>query len=170
MTANRQSNPNGRALPLARHVFLDCDDVTLATERVSQIFAPHRNEVRDPDAPFRSLHHHARLRHLSFNFIRYQPAVTIRSGPTRHYYLILMPQAGTCTVGYGERTVTVSPGFLTVVNPLEPLTLDWGDNCAQLVLKVERSQIEDHLARLRAGRPQEGGGRRVRRDDPGLGA
>lgn len=146
MTAQSNADRRDPPLPLSRHVFLDCDDPALATERVSQIFAPHTNEVRDREAPFRSVHHHARLRRLSFNFIRYQPAVAIRSGPTRHYYLILVPQAGACTVGYGPRTVTVGPGQLTVVNPLEPLTLDWGDGCAQLVLKVERSQIEDHLS------------------------
>src|SRR5690606_35596160 len=107
-------------------------------------FAPHR--TTPGSRRFFARHHHARLAGLSFNYFQFRPRVTITARPTTRYYLLLIPQRGRCRVACGGPPVEIAPGTLSVVNPVAPLHMEWLDDCAQVVVKFDRAQLDAHLA------------------------
>lgn len=137
-------------LPLARHVNVLTRDAATANAQISKIFAPHRT-VPGGGKRFLARHHHARLAGLSFNYFQFRPRVTITARPTTWYYLLLIPQQGRCRVECGGPPVEVAPGAVSVVNPVAPLTMEWLDDCAQIVVKFDRAALEAALA-ARLGR------------------
>ncbi|HVO15118.1 MAG TPA: AraC family transcriptional regulator [Alphaproteobacteria bacterium] len=150
----RRSRPSrsgpAAALPLARHVSVLTRDAATANAQISKIFAPHRT-VPGGGKRFLARHHHARLAGLSFNYFQFRPRVTITARPTTWYYLLLIPQQGRCRVECGGPSVEVAPGTVSVVNPVAPLTMEWLDDCAQVVVKFDRAALEAALA-ARLGR------------------
>lgn len=139
-------------LPLGDHVFIDTHDPRRARELTSKVFAPHRLKVSAP-AAFHASNHHVRLNRLSLYAIRYRPAVEISSAPMRHYYLLLAPVRGTCQIHYGASEWTATSGSLSILNPFEPIRLGWGDDCIQLVIKIDRHALDSNLEALRGGPP-----------------
>lgn len=133
-------------LPLSKHRFISTGDPAVASEQVAKLFAPHRLEPVQGERPFHSLLHHARLNSLSFFFAQYHPEAVITASATRRFYLLHIPLAGACGITYGGRTVEVWRGAVAVTNPLDAIKLHWMDNCTQLVVKVDRRELETCLA------------------------
>jgi AraC-like DNA-binding protein len=149
--ARRASKPAPRpSFPLSRHVYVLTRDAAAANAQISKIFAPHKTEPGG-GRRFQARHHHARLAGLSFNYFQFRPSVTITARPTTRYYLLLIPQQGRCVVTCGGPPVEVAPGTVSMVNPVAPLTMEWLDDCAQLVVKFDRAALEAALA-ARLGR------------------
>ena len=149
--ARRASKPAPRpSFPLSRHVYVLTRDAAAANAQISKIFAPHKTKPGG-GGRFEARHHHARLAALSFNYFQFRPSVTITAKPTTRYYLLLIPQAGRCVVTCGGAPVEVAPGTVSMVNPVAPLTMEWLDDCAQLVVKFDRAALEAALA-ARLGR------------------
>jgi AraC-like DNA-binding protein len=149
----RRSGRKARApgtLPLARHVNVLTRDAAAANAQISKIFAPHRT-LPGGGKRFQARHHHARLAGLSFNSFQFRPRVTIAARPTTWYYLLLIPERGRCRVTCGGPPVEVAPGAVSVVNPVAPLTMDWLDDGAQVVVKFDRAALDAALA-ARLGR------------------
>lgn len=132
-------------LPLARHVYVVTRDAEAANAQISKIFAPHRTKPGG-GRRFLARHHHARLAGLSFNYFQFRPRVTITARPTTRYYLLLIPQRGRCRIACGGPALEIAPGTVSVVNPVEPLTMEWLDDCAQVVVKFDRAALDAALA------------------------
>lgn len=139
-------NKQGGQLPLSRFPFLDTGDPAVARAEVARLFAPHRLEVIAQGTRFRALFHHARLNRLSIYFARYTPEIVISSAPMEDYYLFLLPLSGACWMTTESGEVEVAPGQIFVVNPFNDLRMHWVDNCAQLVAKIEREELERAVA------------------------
>jgi len=149
--AARRAKPAARPkLPLARHVYVLTRDAETARAQISQIFAPHRL-APSGGRRFQARHHHARLAGLSFNYFQFRPRVTVTARPTTRYYLLLIPQQGRCRVACGGPPIEIAPGTVSVVNPVEPLSMEWLDDCAQVVVKFDRDALDAALA-ARLGR------------------
>jgi AraC-like DNA-binding protein len=150
MAGRARKNEGRDSLPLARHVYVLTRDAHLANAQISKIFAPHKTKPGG-GRRFLARHHHARLAGLSFNYFQFSPSVTITAKPTTRYYLLLFPRRGRCVVTCGGAPVELAPGTVSVVNPVAPLTMDWLDDCAQLVVKFDRAALDAALA-ARLGR------------------
>lgn len=138
--------PAGARLPLARFPYLDTADPAVARAEVARLFAPHRLEVAAHGGRFRAFFNHARLHRLSIYFARYEPEIVISSAPMDGLYIFLLPLAGACWISTEDGEVEVSPGQVFVVNPFAPLRMHWVDNCAQIVAKIEREELERAVA------------------------
>ncbi len=136
------SNP----LPLARYRLVESGDPKAAHAEAIKLFAPHKLETVPGKGPFRALLHHLRLGNLAFYFIRYRPEVIISSAPMKRFYLCLVPVAGLCHITQGLSAMRLVPGTIGVVNTSEPMSMHWRNDCAQLVIKVERAALEDTIA------------------------
>jgi AraC-like DNA-binding protein len=145
-------------LPLAKFRFVETADPKAAHAEAVKLFAPHKLETVAGKGSFRALLHHLRLGSLSFYFIRYKPEVVISSAPMKRFYLCLLPVAGACHVTQGFSAMKLVPGALGVVNTVDPISLHWRQDCAQLVIKIDRAAVDNtaaaHLGR-RLARPVE---------------
>jgi AraC-like DNA-binding protein len=130
------------ALPLARYRLVETGDAKVAHAEAVKLFAPHRLET-PAKAPFQALLHHLRLGSLAFYFIRYKPGAVIASGPMKRYYLCLVPVAGVCEVTQALTAMRLVPGTLGVVNASQPISLRWRNDCAQLVVKIDRKALDE---------------------------
>src|SRR5262245_39608586 len=132
--------------PLAKFRLVETSDPKVAHAEAVKLFAPHKLETFPGKGQFRALLHHLRLGALACYFIRYKPEVIISSGPMKRFYLCLVPVAGTCHVTQGLSAMKLAPGTLGVVNTVDPISLHWRSDCAQLVVKVDRAALENTVA------------------------
>lgn len=139
-------------LPLAKFRLVETTDPRAAHAEAVKLFAPHKLETVPGKGQFRALLHHLRLGSLALYFIRYKPEVIISSAPMKRFYLCLLPVAGACHVTQGLSAMKLAPGTLGVVNTVEPISLNWRNDCAQLVIKIDRTAIESTVA-AHLGRP-----------------
>lgn len=84
----------------------------------------------------------AQLGALSFLILRYGAAVTIAPGELQHFMLFQVPLSGAAQVRVGNTSVAASRTVGVVISPTLPLSLDWGQGCEQLLLKIPRARIE----------------------------
>ena len=139
-------------LPLAKFRLVESSDPKAAHAEAVKLFAPHKLETVPGKGQFRALLHHLRLGALACYFIRYKPEVVISSAPMKRFYLCLVPVAGVCHVTQGLSAMRLAPGSLGVVNTVDPISLNWRNDCAQLVIKIDRAAIESTVA-AHLGRP-----------------
>ncbi|HRL20353.1 MAG TPA: AraC family transcriptional regulator [Alcaligenes sp.] len=88
-----------------------------------------------------------RLRHVQFGQVAlsrlgYGADVHIQPEHLAGFYLIQMPQYGTARVRCGGQTVESCPDTATILNPNEDVDMVWHANNEQLMLKVDRSLVE----------------------------
>lgn len=133
-------------LPLAKFRLVESSDPKAAHAEAVKLFAPHRLETVPGKGQFRALLHHLRLGGLAFYFIRYKPEVVISSAPMKRFYLCLLPVAGACHVTQGLMAMRLVPGTIGMVNTVEPISLHWRQDCAQLVIKIDRDAVESVVA------------------------
>ncbi|MGH7004308.1 MAG: AraC family transcriptional regulator [Alphaproteobacteria bacterium] len=139
-------------LPLAKFRLVESSDPKAAHAEAVKLFAPHKLETVPGKGQFRALLHHLRLGSLACYFIRYRPEVIISSAPMKRFYLCLVPVAGACHVTQGLSAMRLVPGSFGVVNTTDPISLHWRADCAQLVIKIDRTAVESTVA-AHLGRP-----------------
>ncbi len=137
--------------PLAKFRLVETSDPKAAHAEAVKLFAPHKLEPMPGKGQFRALLHHLRLGALACYFIRYKPEVVISSAAMKRFYLCLVPVAGACHVTQGFSAMKLAPGSVGVVNTVDPISLHWRNDCAQLVIKIDRAALENtvvaHLGR-----------------------
>lgn len=138
----------GGALPLRQHAVLTSHDLDEAREIVGRIFCPHRLELLHPGARLDARHHHVPLRDVSLNYVQYGDAVRIEPGPLSSFFLIQTPLRGSAEIRCGTRAIVSRPGLASVPEPTEDLRMCWGDGNAQLIVKISRAALENHVADL----------------------
>jgi AraC-like DNA-binding protein len=111
------------------------------------LLGAHRIDVADPDAFHASLHA-VLVRDVTFGYLDYATAVTVRSQQLPSSVLVLMPASGASTLETDGRTVHASPVVAALPTPGAPLTLSAGADTAHLVVRIDRMAIEVHLSRL----------------------
>lgn len=139
-------------LPLAKFRLIETTDPKAAHAEAVKLFAPHKLETVPGKGQFRALLHHLRLGSLACYFLRYKPEVIISSGPMKRFYLCLLPVSGSCQVTQGLSAMRLVPGTLGLVNTVEPISLHWRNDCAALVIKIDRAAVESTVA-AHLGRP-----------------
>jgi len=90
----------------------------------------------------------AQLGALSFLILRYGAAVTIAPGELQHFMLFQVPLSGAAQIRVGNTSVAASRAVGAVISPTLPLSLDWGQGCEQLLLKIPRARIEQACSGL----------------------
>jgi AraC-like DNA-binding protein len=127
----------------------------LARRHVARFFRSH-DLATDRDLPgFR--HSHATVGALSLNHLTYGAETTIGMPPLRDFYLLQWTLAGSATYRHDGTEDRAGVGDLTVVNPDRRYEKVWDDACTQLILRVDRSLLDDTLAAwgTEGGRPIE---------------
>jgi len=129
--------------PLPHSVFLETGDAEIARREMSKILAPHAMVPRPGQGAFHARHHHARLAGMSVNFIQYIPGATISADLSRRFYLVHYVLSGECRLGPESGGQLLVGGDIAVINPTEPFSLQTGDDCGQIVIKLESDVLAD---------------------------
>ncbi len=129
-------------------------DVDEAAESIGRIFCPHALDPLHRSWPdFHALHNCAAFDGFSVNYVAYGGSVSIDPGCLDRFFLLQVPIRGRAQIRTAGRAVESGPGAVaSLLSPTLPTRMVWRDNCAQLILLVDRRQVENRAAAL-AERP-----------------
>src|SRR6202171_3415530 len=142
------------AVRLAGFCRVATSSVDEAAEQIGRIFCPHDLTPLRADSPrFYARHNCAAFDGFSVNYVAYGGSVSIDPGCLERFFLLQVPVRGRAQVRTGGREVESRPGAVaSLLSPTLPTRMIWQDNCAQLILLVDRRQVESRAAAL-AERP-----------------
>jgi AraC-like DNA-binding protein len=134
---------------LADFARVSTDDVDEAAEQVGRIFCPHDlKPIQARDSGFYARHNCAAFGGFSINYVAYGGSVTIDPGCLERFFLLQIPLQGSTRVRAGSRDLETSPmSTASLLSPTVPTRMIWND-CAQLILLLDRRLIEQRAAAL----------------------
>ena len=129
-------------------------DVDEAAESIGRIFCPHAlDPLRHSWPDFHALHNCAGFDGFSVNYVAYGGSVSIDPGCLDRFFLLQVPIRGRAHIRTGSREMDAGPGVMaSLLSPTLPTQMIWQDDCAQLILLVDRHRVESRAAAL-AERP-----------------
>lgn len=86
----------------------------------------------------------------------YGAHVRIQPEELNSFYLVQLPQYGHATVQSGKEIIDSSPHIATILNPNAKIDMTWHANNEQLMLKIDRSLIEDIAVSMGLHIPESG--------------
>ena len=139
---------------LAAYTRVHTTDVDEAADSIGRIFCPHALDPLQHSWPdFHALHNCAVYDGISVNYVAYGGSVSIDPGCLDRFFLLQVPIRGRAQISTGGREIETAPGGVaSLLSPTLPTRMVWQDNCAQLILLVDRRQVESRAAAL-AERP-----------------
>jgi AraC-like DNA-binding protein len=129
-------------------------DVDEAAESIGRIFCPHAlDPLRHSWPDFHALHNCVAFDGFSVNYVAYGGSVLIDPGCLDRFFLLQVPIRGSAQIRTGGREIESAPGAVaSLLSPTLPTKMIWQDDCAQLILLVDRRRVESRAAAL-AERP-----------------
>src|SRR3954447_10209962 len=139
---------------LATYSRVRTTDVDQAAESIGRIFCPHAlDPLRRSWSDFHALHNCAAFEGFSVNYVAYGGSVSIDPGCLDRFFLLQVPIRGRALVRTGGREVeSCARAVASILSPTLPTQMIWQNDCAQLILLVDRQQVEKRAAGL-AERP-----------------
>ncbi|WP_166355552.1 AraC family transcriptional regulator [Phytoactinopolyspora limicola] len=136
------------ALPLERFRVFRSQDLEETRETVARILCEHRLDLVGKEQKLDARMHSHRIGQIVANFISYGGNVYIEPGWLGTFYLVQIPLSGRSLVQCGGRRVYSTSTVATVISPTEYLRQTWSPDCAQIVMRIERSALHAHLRDL----------------------
>lgn len=141
------SHPDPLDMSLSAHALFRCaDDAEQTCARVGQVFRPHQMGVLGRSQRLAARMDHLRLARMSINRLSYGASVAISSEPMDHFVMVFMPLAGVIDLRCGHQQVECTPLQPAVVGATQPLHMHWRADCDVLILRLERSALEEACA------------------------
>jgi AraC-binding-like domain len=139
-----------RAERLAAFSRVVTDTVDAAAEEIGRIFCPHDLKPLKASGPdFFALHNCAAFDGFSINYVAYGGSVSIDPGCLERFFLLQLPLQGGARVSTCSRDITTAPGATaSLLSPTMPTRMVWQNDCAQLILLIERKLVEQRAAAL----------------------
>jgi len=142
------------ATRLSAYARVDTSSVDDAAEAIGRIFCPHGLIPLDGTAQrFFARHNSATFDGFSINYVAYGGTVSIDPGCLENFFLMQIPLRGSASISTAACEIATTPGVqASLLSPTLPTRMVWHDDCAQLILLIERRLVEQRAAAL-AGRP-----------------
>ncbi|NBN64389.1 AraC family transcriptional regulator [Pannonibacter tanglangensis] len=143
-------------MPLSGHARVATRDVDQAAEEVGRIFCSHRLQPRDHGRDFFACHNSRIFAGGSINYVAYGGEVEIDPGCLERFFLVQIPLTSGAEVRIGSHLVTTGAArAASVLSPTRPSLMRWKASCGQIILKLERTALEDMFAALTGEGPQD---------------
>lgn len=136
------------ALPLERHELFHSKDLDETRDLVGQIFCEHRLHLVSREFGLDARMHTCRVNQVAANYISYGGDVSIEPGWLGSFYVVQIPLSGRALVHYRGERVYSTAKLATVISPTEYLRQVWSADCAQIILRIERSALHACLRDL----------------------
>jgi AraC-like DNA-binding protein len=126
------------------------ESVDESAEQIGRIFCPHDLEPVRPTSPgFSARHNCAPFDGFSINYVAYGGSVAIDPGCLERFFLVQLPLHGSARVRTASSEIECAPGVTaSLLSPTLPTRMVWENDCAQLILLVERKLVEQRAAAL----------------------
>lgn len=127
---------------------LETHSLEQARDAVTRVYLPHELTAADDrlDMTLNAVSDH----HFTLGYLTYQAATRLVMPPTEDCYHINLTTVGQTdadrTDGARERTLAEARGL--VLNPVQRNTVRWTPEAEQLILKIPRASLENHLGDL----------------------
>lgn len=131
---------------LARFKLFQTRDLDEARNGVARIFCSHELKIAGGASRVDTSMQHAPLRGVSINRLNYGATVAIDAGCLNDFLLVMMPLSGGADVRCGEQKIESSPELAAVVTPTQALVEKIYDGCDQIMVKVDRTLLENVCA------------------------
>lgn len=138
----------GSPARLSNHPLFQTTDLDEARVEVARVFCPHRLDLAERGGRLDTLHNSASLDKVSVNYLDYGAAVHIEPGELESLFVVQIPIAGRSRVRCGQQEIVSTPALASVPTPTEHLDMHWDGGDPKLILKVERSVLENLLQRM----------------------
>ncbi|WP_394063122.1 AraC family transcriptional regulator [Alcaligenes sp. WGS1538] len=117
-------------------------DLEQVRNSVSDLIKSHQLSQLRADQTLQTRLRHAQFGQVALSRLGYGADVHIQPEHLAGFYLVQMPQYGTARVRCGGQTVESAPDTATILNPNEDVDMVWHANNEQLMLKIDRSLVE----------------------------
>lgn len=137
-------------MPLANYRVLNTRSMDAAREVVSGFYCDHELLAMNSGnrCGFHAVHNHARIDKLSVNFMTYSQRVKVNPGCLEEFFLLQLPLEGGADIETGSTRFTSDPTTASVISPSEETSMIWSEDCAKLLVQIQRSAVEQELSRL----------------------
>ncbi len=134
---------------LARHNPYLTDDIDAACAHISSLFKPHKLAVTGSHQVVDVRISTAEIEGVSIVYHRHGAAVSVRphQARLRNFYLLQIPLKGEAFVKVDKEEVHCHPRQAVMISPTLPVELDFGKGCEQLIVRIEKTDIERHVER-----------------------
>jgi AraC-like DNA-binding protein len=138
---------NTRLADFARVSTTNVDD---AAEAVGRIFCPHElKPIGRSENDFSAQHNCAAFEGFSVNYVAYGGSVSIDPGCLDGFFLLQIPLHGCAEIRTAAREVITASGeAASLLSPTMPTQMAWRQDCAQLILLLDRKLVEHRAAAL----------------------
>lgn len=136
-------------LPLQKFRVFESRHLDEARDAVARVFCPHELSILRPHGVLDARMHSVSLNHhVSLNYVQYGAGVQIEPGYLTDFFLLQMPLRGSAQIRCGAQYMESTVGMASLPSPTEPLSMRWGDDCPQLILRIDRVALQVQLASM----------------------
>ncbi len=139
----------------ARNPVVRTRDLDEARHITSTKLCDHKLEVTGPQNTLFVRHNAVRGRSVSANYLHYGADVTVDPGWLSSFYLFQVPLSGSANIRHRGEEMMATTQTGTILNPDRRALLQWRRDCSQLLLQVDKDQLEA-VARSITGAPLPG--------------
>lgn len=139
-----------RGVPTAladREVFCGADPAA-ASRLVGQLLGPNHLTIHDNRDGFLASMNAIRLRDVTMAYVDFQVPTTLEFTATGNHYTVHMPMNGSAECEYNGVAVTALTYQALVVNPGTRLTMRFGLDAPQLIIRIETQTLRYQLSRM----------------------
>lgn len=140
----------GAAERLAGFSRVATDSVDEAADLIGRIFCPHDLKPLRASGPgFSARHNCAAFDGFSINYVAYGGSVSIDPGCLERFFLLQLPLRGSALVSTAGCDFAAAPlARASLLSPTVPTRMVWQNDCAHLILLVEKRFVEQRAAAL----------------------
>ena len=121
------------------------DDLDAAREHISSLFVPHRLDIVGRHQALDVCISRAQIEGVSLIYHRHGACVSVRPQLLRDFFLLQIPIRGEAFVTVDKEEVHCCPSQAVMISPTLGVDMKFGEGCEQLIVRVERKDLEHHL-------------------------
>lgn len=121
------------------------NDLDAAREHISQLFVPHRLDIVGRNQSLDVCISRAQIEGVSLVYHRHGACVSVRPQLLRDFFLLQIPIRGEAFVTVDKQEVHCCPNQAVMISPTLGVDMRFGEGCEQLIVRVERKDLEHHL-------------------------
>ncbi|MFI6482246.1 AraC family transcriptional regulator [Nonomuraea sp. NPDC050663] len=123
----------------------DLDEIR---DQVARVFCPHRLDLIGEAGLLSARFNSVQLGSVRVNYLDYGADVRIEPGDLDTFFLVMIPLAGRSLIRGGNTEIVSTPSLASVPSPTRHLDMRWAAGCPQLIVKFERTAIENAAQQL----------------------